>query len=87
MTIHVGVHFEKMVADLIAGGRFQNQSEVVRAGLRMLEEREYGHDTALEPELLERLKQSSSHWTEADMQAVRKLGRAKLKRPNLRSAA
>ena len=52
--------FSRMLADLIAGGRFQNQSEVLRAGLRLLEDREYGHDQALEDELAKRLDSPSS---------------------------
>jgi antitoxin ParD1/3/4 len=39
-SIHLGEHFEKFVHERIAKGRYQNASEVVRAGLRLLEERE-----------------------------------------------
>jgi len=39
-SIHLGEHFEKFVQERIAQGRYQNASEVVRAGLRLLEERE-----------------------------------------------
>ena len=71
MTVNLGEHFEKMLADLIAGGRFQNQSEVIRAGLRLLENREYGHDENLEAKLLERLNSPSSAWTKADLAEIR----------------
>lgn len=33
-------HFEQMIAQFIASGRFNNKSEVIRAGLRLLEEHE-----------------------------------------------
>jgi len=36
----LGQHFEKFIAAQIAAGRYSNASEVVRAGLRMLEEHE-----------------------------------------------
>ena len=36
----IGDYFERFVSDQIATGRFNNSSEVLRAGLRMLEEHE-----------------------------------------------
>jgi len=33
-------HFERLIDRLIASGRFNNRSEVIRAGLRLLEEHE-----------------------------------------------
>lgn len=39
-TVALGGHFEKFVADQVARGRYNNESEVVRAGLRLLEEHE-----------------------------------------------
>lgn len=33
-------HFEKLIDRFIASGRFNNKSEVIRAGLRLLEEHE-----------------------------------------------
>jgi antitoxin ParD1/3/4 len=33
-------HFEKLIDRLLASGRFNNKSEVIRAGLRLLEEHE-----------------------------------------------
>jgi putative addiction module CopG family antidote len=35
--------YEDLVARLIGTGRYNNQSEVVRAGLRLLEEKELGY--------------------------------------------
>jgi antitoxin ParD1/3/4 len=39
-SISLGNHFETFVEKSISKGRFQNASEVIRAGLRMLEEEE-----------------------------------------------
>ena len=39
-SVALGNHFESFVRDQVQSGRFNNVSEVVRAGLRMLEERE-----------------------------------------------
>jgi antitoxin ParD1/3/4 len=39
-SVSLGVHFESFVDSRIADGRFKNASEVIRAGLRLLEEEE-----------------------------------------------
>ncbi len=39
-SINLGDHFVKFAQEQIARGRYQNVSEVVRAGLRMLEDYE-----------------------------------------------
>jgi antitoxin ParD1/3/4 len=39
-SISLGAHFEKFAQEQISQGRYQNVSEVVRAGLRMLEDYE-----------------------------------------------
>ncbi len=39
-SISLGNHFEHFVDDKVSNGRFKNASEVIRAGLRLLEEEE-----------------------------------------------
>lgn len=39
-SISLGDHFENFVDNSVSAGRFKNASEVVRAGLRLLEEEE-----------------------------------------------
>ena len=44
----IGAHFEKFAKDLVASGRYASVSEVLRDGLRMVEEREQVRATKLE---------------------------------------
>ena len=39
-SISLGIHFDKFIQSLINAGRYNNTSEVIRAGLRLLEEEE-----------------------------------------------
>lgn len=39
-SISIGDHFEHFIESTVSNGRFNNASEVVRAGLRLLEEEE-----------------------------------------------
>ena len=39
-TVALGAHFDEFIRDSILGGRYTNASEVIRAGLRRLEEDE-----------------------------------------------
>ena len=47
-TYLLGEHFERFVQDQLATGRYATESEVVQAGLRLLEEREWGQKEAIE---------------------------------------
>lgn len=40
MSYHVGEHFDEFIRAQVKEGRYSNGSEVVRQGLRLLEERE-----------------------------------------------
>lgn len=40
MSYAVGDHFESFIKDQVKSGRYNNASEVVREGLRLVEERE-----------------------------------------------
>ena len=44
MSVSLTTYWQQFVDQLIASGRYNNQSEVVRAGLRALEERELARD-------------------------------------------
>lgn len=87
MTVNLGERFESLLAELIASGRFQTEDEIIRAGLRLLEDREYGYEEALEAELAKRLENPSTPWTRTDMNRIRKLGRASAKRTRFKRAA
>ncbi len=44
----LGKHFEDMMDDLIASGRYNSKSEILRDGLRVIEDRESRRRVALE---------------------------------------
>lgn len=54
-SIALGAHYEKFVKELLDEGRYNNASEVVRAGLRMLEDYESGRERWIKEELPSRL--------------------------------
>ena len=43
----LGEHFERLIEEKVRSGRFTNASEVVRAGLRLLEDQERHRDLEL----------------------------------------
>ena len=44
----IGKHFEAFIASLIASGRYSTASEIIRDGLRIIEEREQRREAKLE---------------------------------------
>ena len=52
----LGAHFETLMDDLIASGRYNSKSEILRDGLRIIEERESRREVALE-ELREAIRE------------------------------
>jgi antitoxin ParD1/3/4 len=44
----IGKHFEAFIESLIATGRYSTASEIIRDGLRMIEERERSREAKLE---------------------------------------
>jgi antitoxin ParD1/3/4 len=43
----IGKHFEEFIASLIESGRYSTASEIIRDGLRMIEEREQDREAKL----------------------------------------
>ncbi|MBR5034606.1 MAG: type II toxin-antitoxin system ParD family antitoxin [Bacteroidales bacterium] len=52
VTVSLGPHYEEFIRESIAGGRYNNASEVIRAALRRMEEDE-ARITALRAALVE----------------------------------
>ena len=49
MNIALTPHFEDLIERLVASGRYNNSSEVVRAGLRILDAEEWAWSAAVYP--------------------------------------
>jgi len=47
-SVALGAHFEAFIKEQVAKGRYNNASEVVRDGLRMLEDRQQERQAKLE---------------------------------------
>src|SRR5437763_8059788 len=47
-NVNLTDHFDRFIEDGVTSGRFSNASEIVREGLRLLEEREQEHQAKLE---------------------------------------
>ncbi len=71
MNIALTRHFEELIERLVASGRYNNSSEVVRAGLRILEAEERAlSDAVYPPGSLKHL------YTPAENRAERRTARA-----------
>lgn len=71
MNIALTKHFEELIERLVASGRYNNSSEVVRAGLRILDAEEQALSMATYP------RGSLRHlYTRADNRAERRTARA-----------
>jgi len=71
MNIALTKHFEELIARLVSSGRYNNSSEVVRAGLRILDAEEKSLAAASFP------AGSLRHlYTKSDNQAERRTARA-----------
>ncbi len=68
-SISLGEHFEGFISEQVLQGRYGSASEVIRAGLRLLEEQEQKLK-ALRQALIEGEK--SGNAGELDMEAIRK---------------
>jgi antitoxin ParD1/3/4 len=47
-NVSLGPHFDALIEEKIKSGRYQNASEVVRAGLRLLEDAEIDREQRIE---------------------------------------
>ena len=65
-SVILGDHFEKFVGSQVGSGRYGSASEVVRAGLRLLEERETAVST-LQAALIEGEESGMSERTPDDI--------------------
>ncbi|HEU0010877.1 MAG TPA: type II toxin-antitoxin system ParD family antitoxin [Verrucomicrobiae bacterium] len=86
MAQALGKHFDALVDRFIRTGRYQSKTEVVRAGLRLLEDQEF-EPPELEAAMLEALKSCSRPLEKDWAERVRRAGRRLRKRQRQRDAA
>jgi antitoxin ParD1/3/4 len=82
MNVALSKYYEDMVGDLIESGRYGNSSEVVRAGLRALENAEQQaalNIPDLDKKLLAGVRSPAKALTDADFDQIRRRTRKKLK--------
>jgi antitoxin ParD1/3/4 len=75
-SISLGDHFEDFISDQVESGRYGSASEVVRASLRLMEEREQKLK-ALRQALVD--GENSGSAGELDIEAIKKKARSRLK--------
>jgi antitoxin ParD1/3/4 len=78
MNVSIGERLEDFVAQLVAEGRYSSNSEVVREGLRLVEERE-AKLKALQETIKASIAEGGSHAADE----VRAVAKARLKTLNL----
>lgn len=86
MSQALGKHFDVLISRFIKTGRYQSKSEVVRAGLRLLEDEEF-EPPELEAAMLEALKSPSRPLEKDWAERVRRAGRRLRKQHRQRDAA
>lgn len=65
-SVTIGAHFERFIAQQINNGRYGSTSETVRAGLRLLEEREL-KIASLQKALIEGEDSGRAHYSLANL--------------------
>jgi antitoxin ParD1/3/4 len=87
MAATLSNHFDSLINRLIKTGRYQNKGEVVRAGLRLLEDQEF-EAPAVEAAMLEALRSPARPLEKNWADQMRRAGRRLRKRqPRSRRAA
>lgn len=79
MNVSLTPHFEELVKNKLASGLYHSASEVIREGLRLLEERDQVRELRLEELRKEiQLGIDSGEATPLDIEAIKARGRARL---------
>ena len=78
MNIHLTKHFEQYIAGKVESGKYNNASEVVRAGLRALEEQEKLYQLRLEELRLQITQGFAGPFEDFDPEEIRTMGRQML---------